>query len=1139
MTRTHPFTRLLWPLCLALLFVPLGIPPQAHPVAAASAPVAPTRSLAAVSEVEPNDTTALAQRISPLVSVGDWSEQVTGTISTTSDIDYYKITLLQPSSRIKITLDTLPGDYDLILASDSDVGMQQGESGIEDITNIGGSIASIGGSIASIGGSIASIGGSIASIGGSIASIGGSIASISTNSGTTAEVIDTYLWQPGTYYVAVASASGAYSATSSYNLTIQVSGSGMSRPSQAAPEVQMQVAPPTYATLDKITTLYITFDDRMSVIYPQNATMIKSIDSQIGNLASVPPSFPLVAGRPDLSGSPEYGYVLDLSHLLPTDRITGPTVTSIYSEWDTNRGNPLYANKIARLIDNVIKAAITPVRNGTSCPPKPRVTCPTPTMYYNGGATVPNGAAPFPNVKHIVLVGGDNVLPFFRVPDLTTIANESDYAAYLKSLDSTGIIDPGSPQGAALRDRMLLTDNPYGTDKPLRFQGFPLYMPNRAVGRLVESPEDIQRYLAWQAGTYHNTYTINARGDIEIGAPAFVTGYDFLSDEATVISNTLQAGMGISPTTKPAVVTGPINDAWTRSDLEKTWFGNDLTTAVFTQPVTGIFSNTVTNVPYLTNPNKIFSLNAHFDHWQILPATGASSIGGTFTAQRIRTPSYTPDIYYPGGYFGGTLGYSVGCHSGYNVIDSQVLTPTNRLNSILYRSDFAQAFNKQAGNWIGNTGYGYGTADGIDYSERLAVLLTQELVRDVQATIGGTPTYVGASIGTALARAKQRYLRNTAVLSAYDAKALTIMTLYGLPFIHVQVSNPLAPPPEEPQVGAVPIPVPVQSNAPILPNNNGRLERIITATINIQSSDYVTVPRTLSKVLRLTDQNFTLEDSFVDVTGSTFPKPHLRIFENSQVGLPTLPTFAYDISALNSSGSSRLQVRDVVFVGGEYAPTTNFDPQITQIVTQTDSPITASKDEPTFTAGAGIWYPDKFFGFSSVGSGTDQHDQLTAMAAQFKANATGVTGDLRGYTKMVFKVYYIDSTAASVIALDDTTAPSIQSVQISQMTTANALSPAAAGVTIVATVDNGTDGTELDGVSGVYVLNGTTWTPVTFTKASANGAIERWEASIPLLSGQVRVVVSATDKAGNVGYYTAKGTLSITKSQVFLPLILQ
>ena len=1129
MTRTHPFTRLL---CLALLLLPLGILPQAHPVAAASVPDQPANPLAAITETEPNDTIPLAQRVSPLVPVGTWSESVTGTISTSSDIDYVTFTLLQPASSVKITLDNLPGDYDLILAADPDVGMQQGAAGIEDVTGIGGTISAIGGTISAIGGTISAIGGTISAIGGTISAIGGTISAISMNSGTTPEVIDTYLWQPGTYYVAVASASGAYSATRSYNLTIQVSGSGMAKPPQDAPEVQMQIASPTYTTPDKITTLYITFDDRMSLLYPQNTTAIRAIDTQLSNLESVPPS---------TGGTPEYGYTLDLSHLLPTTRI-GPTITGMYSDWDANKNNPLYANKIARLIDNVITAATDSTRNGTSCSSKlpVGVICPTPTMYYNGGGASPNSVAPFPNVKNIVLVGGDNVLPFFRVPDLTTIANESDYAAYLKSLDSAGVIDPTSPQGAALKNRMLLTDNPYGTDTPLRFQGFPLYLPNRAVGRLVETPEDIQRYLAWQAGIYQNTYTINARGNVDISAPALVTGYDFLSDSATVISKTLQVGMSyITPQiTRTAVITGPINDTWARSDLESNWFGSDLSTAVYTQPMTGIFSNTVINAPYYTNPNKLFSLNAHFDHWQILPATGASRVGGTFLAQRIRTPSYLSDIYYPGGYFGGALGYSVGCHSGYNVIDSQVLTPTNLLNRPIYQSDFAQAFNRQAGNWIGNTGYGYGTVDGIDYSERLAVLLTQELVRDVQVDINATPTYVGSSIGMALARAKQRYVRNSAILSAYDAKALTIMTLYGLPFIHVMVSNPLAPPPEEPQVGTAAIPVPAQSNAPILPDSEGRLERIITATVSIQATDYVTNSRTLSKVLQLTDQNFTLDDSFVNVSGSTFPKPHLRIFENSQAGLPTLPTFAYDISALNRSGSSRLQVRDVVFMSGEYAPTTGFNPQITQIVTETDNPITASRDEPTFTAGAGIWYPDKFFGFSSVGSDADQRDQLTATAAQFKADVNGVTGQMRGYTKMVFKVYYIDPTAATMTALSDTTAPTIRSVQIGQLITrTTALAPTATGVTIVATIDNGLNGTPIDGVSGVYVLNGTTWTPVTFSQVSSVGTIEIWQAIMPLLPGQMRMIVSATDKAGNVSYYTAKGALSLAGSQVFMPLL--
>ncbi|MEI7643268.1 MAG: hypothetical protein WCJ55_03065, partial [Chloroflexales bacterium] len=156
MLRTHPFTRLLWPLCLALLLLPLGVPPQARLVSAAPAslPDLPGNSLAGLSEQEPNDTIAQAQRISALVPVGSWSEQVIGKIGTSSDLDYYKFTLLQPASKVKITLGNLPADYDLVLAADPDTNIQQGTSGIEDITNIGGSLSSIGGSLSSIGGSL-------------------------------------------------------------------------------------------------------------------------------------------------------------------------------------------------------------------------------------------------------------------------------------------------------------------------------------------------------------------------------------------------------------------------------------------------------------------------------------------------------------------------------------------------------------------------------------------------------------------------------------------------------------------------------------------------------------------------------------------------------------------------------------------------------------------------------------------------------------------------------------------------------------------------------------------------------------------------------------------------------------------------
>ncbi|MBX0328651.1 peptidase, partial [Oscillochloris sp. ZM17-4] len=957
------------------------------------------------------------------------------------------------------------------------------------------------------------------------------------------EEIDTFIWQPGIYYVAVGAANGDYSATSSYTLNIKVTGSPLTKPSQNAPAIEMRIpaaAAPSGAALADITTLYVVNSPQMANAYSGQTSQITSTLSALNSLAQFPPSY---------GGVSEWGYVLDLANLKAIG--SAQTPAQIYAEWLANQGNPFYANKVARMIDNMIKAASDPARKGVSCPPE--VSPCVADLYYADPSfpTTPiNTSAPFPNVKYIVLVGGDNVIPFFRTPDLTTVANEADYAAYLRSLDPAGIINPGdaqnppNPQGAALKYRMTLSDNPYGTDTPLRFQGFPLFLPNRAVGRLVESPEDILRYLDHWA--YSSSYTIDLRSFGEGTPKAYVNGYDFLKDQATAVSKTLDVSLNTDPpsTINPASITGPINDTWTRTDLESSWFGTDLTAMYSNTPVvTGIFSDTVPNDPSQTHPNSLFSLNSHFDHWQILPAKDTA---GNFPAERILVPNYYVDPLYgspPGGYFGGTLGYSVGCHSGYNVIDDGIKI-TNPVRSdprlSLYAADFAQAFNRQAGNWIGNTGYGYGSADGVDYSERLSLYLTQELLRDAQLPDPQAPgsfIYIGSPIGTALAQAKQRYMRNVAGLSVYDAKALTVMTLYGLPFIYVLVDNPQAPPPEEPQVGPNAELVPTQSNAPgSLTITDGRLERTITVTISPGSLD--TTGRTGSRLI-LDTTNFSVTDSFVQ---AGFVTPTLRLIDNNQVGLPSLPAFAYDISALDKDGTDRLQVRDVVFESGEYALPITFNPQITQVVTETDTPVISTTLEPSFAAGAGIWYPAKFFGFSSVGQGDEQRDQLISTAAQFKADSNGVTGLLRGYKQMVFKVYYIDPSAPNASdALADETAPTIQSVQISGSTLATAssgtLAASPGGVTVVAMVDKG-DGTNIDGVSGVYVQNGTTWTPVAFeNKSLPSDAVQRWEAFIPLPQSLVRVIISATDKAGNVSYYTAKGTFTLPGSQVFLPLV--
>ncbi len=1038
-------------LILMLFVTSFGVFARQAPVAQAQAvqnqPTSTT--LPDFSESEPNDSLTPTNQSNSIGLVGSqtaWQQTITGRIGYADDLDWYTFSV-GPATTVTVTLTNLPGDYDLALASDSN-GLPETDSGLDEVVDLGGGITAIGGGITAIGGGITAI--------------GGGITAISVQSGSTPERIETFLWQPGTYYLAVASNNGDFSDLP-YTLNIRVNGSDLNEP-PPAPEVQIKDS--VNGTVD---TLYIISPSRMRQQYPDESTAITQIESFVDSFAS---------------SIPGNGYVINLDDLLPI--VQGqPSLTDIYDSWDANRSNPLYANGIAKLIDNVITAAT--IRNPSG---------PSPTMSLGEGGTsieVP----PFPNVEHIVLVGGDAVIPFLRVPDLTTIANEADYAAYLQTLDARGIIDPNSPQGAALRYRALLTDNVYGNDKPYRFHGYPLFVPNRGVGRLVETPQEILNYLS-PYGYQDQSFTIG--NDSGATQRAFVTGYDFLIDQAEAVSTTLR-DMGY---TNPISVAGLINNAWTSTDLGDDWFDGNL--ATFTD-----------DYDFEQSPFDLQSINAHFDHWQIIPA---SEDNGTFVAQRILTPTanYSEEVSY----FTNRLGYSVGCHSGLNV-DDRMLELTDNNREGLYGADFPQAFIKQGGNWIGNTGYGYGSLDTVGYSEQLALLLTQELGRDVH---GDDNVYVGAAIGTALAKAKQRYLREATSLEVYDAKALMVMTLYGLPFIRVQVPSPTPVPSDDRPI--------TRDNAlaPLSPPSDGlgTLERVITFTIGVTNT---TIGRTNSQYPELT--NVGAEDSFVLQDFSTTPQP--RIVTASKAGLPVLPQFAYDLTALSKlSDTQRLKVRDVTFVGGTYGAEGNYNPQITQVVTETFDLLSQTTIEPTFEAGAGVWYPAKFFGVTSVGSENDRRDQLVVTAAQFKATSDGRTGVMRPYTTMIFKVSYVDPGADRASeALADETPPQIKSVRILPPT-GNALQADGASVVVEVSDElDGTDSTGIDKVEAVYAVQtgtGEEWIPVTFTRVSST----RWIADVPKAFNELRLIVSATDASGNTAFYTAKGRFTDTQT-VFLPIV--
>ncbi len=739
-----------------------------------------------------------------------------------------------------------------------------------------------------------------------------------------------------------------------------------------------------------------------------------------------------------------------------------------------------------------------------------------------------NQSTPYPNVRHIVLIGSDEVIPFFRLPNLTTIANEADYLEYLKTVDSrsngASLISPNNPLGAALRNRMLLSDNPYGTDRPYRFYGFPLFVPELAVGRIVERPGEIADFLRRNAPWWSDN-NIELREDLETSNSSLsLTGYDFLIDGANAISRTLQQATSVSVTKRV------LNDnTWNRNAFENQWLEQPLSTPGFFTSTLEFYSRTQTLVS---------SLNAHFDHWQLIPAV---TDGGNFPAERILSVAYSSGFggpatscdFYPSicpGFFSNTLYYSVGCHSGYNVpyqaIDQLLDIPTP-----FYAADFAQAFNRHAGNWIGNTGYGYGTLDGVDYSERLAALLTQELVRnevrpDSSATNG--ETYVGRSIGDALVNAKLRYLRTALGLNAYDYKVLSITTLYGLPWKRIFVDNPLTASVEDLNAE-----LPPDDRTAPTPIAGSQLTRTITFTINYDTN-YLQPTRS-GQLVRLSAENFTITDTFL-LAGTFNVTPTVTVFNNNLIGMPGLPAFAYDITALSGSDDDNhppLVVRDVIFVGGQYNIIDNFNPTVTQIVTETFTPLINTTVEPDFSAGVGFWLPDRFFGHSRTEGSNGLRDTLISTAAQFRAT-DGVTGTLRTYTQLVFQVIYTDPAATNAnAALSDQTPPVIERVRIAGQD-ASPQSVSTPIEVLISDPDNPTNPQVT--VTGVYLAaDDVTWTPLTFTQDDQNP--RRWVATVPRNWPDVRIIITAIDQAGNSVMYTAKGLFAPPTYQLFLPVI--
>ncbi|MDX6465491.1 MAG: hypothetical protein QOI27_531 [Gaiellaceae bacterium] len=328
-----------------------------------------------------------------------------------------------------------------------------------------------------------------------------------------------------------------------------------------------------------------------------------------------------------------------------------------------------------------------------------------------------------PQLKYVVVVGNDHVIPFFRYPDQAGLGPESGY--------SPPVADSSASQ-AALRLDYVLGQDAYGSKTQLSVNALSLPIPDLAVGRLVETPTEISGMIDAYLGTNG--------GVVPTPHSSLVTGYDFLTDAATAIEGDLSAGLGGGATNDtlisnqgvdPANVGAPPTHSWTAAQLRTQLLG--------------------------TRHDLIF-LGGHFSANNTL----AADFSTTLNASEL--DSSTVDLK-------NSIVFSAGCHVGYNIANGDAIP------NVTATEDWAQAFARKQATLIGGTGYQYGDSDFLEYSERLYADFAHEL----RVGTGAVP------IGVALARAKQDYLDGTPSLRGMHVKALLEATLFGLPMLSVDL----------------------------------------------------------------------------------------------------------------------------------------------------------------------------------------------------------------------------------------------------------------------------------------------------------------------------------------------------------------
>ena len=520
-------------------------------------------------------------------------------------------------------------------------------------------------------------------------------------------------------------------------------------------------------------------------------------------------------------------------------------------------------------------------------------------------------------LEYVVIVGGDNMIPFFRYPDNALLGPESDYFP--------PVLDVTSSQ-AGLRLNFVLSQDGYGASEFLSLNGTELPVPDLAVGRLVETPTDMLKQL--------DAYFMTVNGVAPAPEAALVTGYDFMDDVAQAVKGELTSALGAGATIDSLITpyaVSPLDpQSWTAFQLDE---------------------------KLQSRRYDLVFLAGHF------AADGA--MAADFATALLPTDilSSTVDMR-------NTLFYSMGCHSGYNVVNE------HRVPNVTSELDWASTFAAKGVTWIGGTGFQYGDTEFIEYSERLYL----DFTRNLRYEDPGDPPGAPVAIGKALMRAKKRYLAQTPSFKGIHEKSLLIPTIYGLPMLSIDFQGAAWSPAARQTLFTGPPPL---------------VTGLPGSALQMRQTDITVTPAT-------TEVFETLKN--LD-TGQPVVASYLRGKDGALTN-PSEPTLPLEGVNLSVPGNA---LRGVGFRGGSFCDVPN-------IIPLTGAPATEIRGVYTpFYSKA--WFPLQPWSvnyYDVLGDGPGAWGtRLYVMPAQHRSTGPGTwTSIRRQFSEMVFRLFYSSNTSS-------------------------------------------------------------------------------------------------------------------------------